>query len=161
MRTSLSNSNRHLNLEDLRLLKKEVLPIEENIKAMAHIGVCDLCAASFAACFDDKELVVVAPDFSGRVLKKISKSLEEPKKQKTKESQKKELYFFTARVSLAMCLTLMLFFSGTFSNITRTFEADKINRIDLSGMNAFSETIRTFSNKIIQVEVTKNDQKKK
>lgn len=161
MNTSQFKDSEHLTNTDMRLLKQNALSIEGRIKAMTHVSTCDICAVAFSECFDEQELLSTSPTFSSVVLMKVLDIHEEPIKQKKSEKKRREFYFYVARVSLAMCLTIMILFSGTFNEITKTFDTDLMNKIDFSGINTVSEDIRTFSDKIVQQEVVNNDQKKK
>ncbi len=161
MNKSHYNDNEHLTNEDMRLLKQNALSIEDSIKALTHVSMCDICAAAFSECFDEQELLTASPDFSSVAQRKALDIQEEPINQKKSEKKKKEFYFYVARVSLAMCLTIMILFSGTFNEVAKTFDADLMNKIDFSGINTVSENIRTLSDKIVQQEVVNNDQKKK
>jgi hypothetical protein len=188
MKQDQHETSTHLSQETLAQLKSGRLTNVEMIEALEHLANCSLCAERFAESFQQQELLPVPVEFSSKVLKEMhadhifkeSRSImkttqrltvEKPNRAKanpmTQESvmfrsnRKREFYYYAARVSLAMCMTLMLLFSGTFNFMVNTVEAKATQTIDFSKVNAFTENIRNISDKIVDMEVYNNDQKKK
>ena len=150
-----------------------------------------MCAELLADSFQQEDLLFVPQDFQSRILKETNRETAAERivkdlkishkfaaanntqslnaagikapgyKKSNGSSRRREFYLYAARVSLAMCITLMLMFSGTFGFMTNALEAKASQTLDLSKVNTFTENIRNVSDKIVNMEVNNNDQKKK
>ena len=189
MKNNQIESGTHLSSETLMKLKTGKLSLEEKLEALEHIADCNLCAELLADSFQQEDILIVPQDFQSRVIKETN--FEAQAERTIKDSKvthkfaaanntqhihttgikssgfngsnrrKREFYLYAARVSLAMCITLMLMFSGTFGFMANALEAKASQTLDLSKVNTFTENIRNVSDKIVNMEVNNNDQKKK
>ena len=166
MKQNNYESKTHLTEETFRKLKANQLSIEEKLDALEHIAECILCADRFAESFVISDLLTTPNDFQSRVLKEIKwdDSHREVKTYAISKSKsgnnsnelnrkKKAFYFYVARVSLAMCISLMLLFSGTFGFMTNALAASTSKGLDLSKVDTFTENLREVSDKIVNMEV--------
>lgn len=168
-------SGRHLSSETLMKLKTGKLSLEEKLEALKHIADCNLCRELLADSFQQEDLLIVPQDFQSRVVRETQAERTIVNSRISHKAvadinapgfsgsnrRKREFYLYAARVSLAMCLTLMLVFSGTFGFMTSALEAKASQTLDLSKINSFTENIRNVSDKIVNMEVNNDDQKKK
>ena len=142
----------HLTETQMKDLKAGRLSKNEKLLALKHIGECEQCADSFAGSYGDLELLTLSPDFKTEIFFEIEKE----KKGMIKEKAavwKRELCFYSFKVSIAACIALLLLFSGTLDygmNMSRTMNPQ------LSGVNVITENLRGFSDKLIDFEVQKN-----
>lgn len=156
----------HLSAETFRKLNANELTIEEKIQALDHISGCSLCAESFSESFVDSGLLTTPQDFQSRVLKEIKladsnreiKVLSSSKMNSSKSlgdltRKRKEFYFYVARVSLAMCISLMLLFSGSFGLMSNVLADSTSKGLDLSKVDTFTDNLREVSDKIVNMEV--------
>ncbi|MEL7657575.1 MAG: hypothetical protein AAGU75_16900 [Bacillota bacterium] len=144
----------HLTPEKILALKEGTLSKEAMILALKHIGECEQCADRFAESYHETELMELPPDFKADIFASIDRDrISYTAKKKENRNRKRELYFYSFKVSIAACVTLALFFSGTFNygmNFSRTIQAN------LPEVNVITENLKGFSDKLIDFEVTKN-----
>jgi len=165
---NVNNFERKEHLSDVtfKKLKANQLSVEEKLEGLEHMAECPLCAERFAESFISSDLLTTPQDFQSRVLKEIKwdDSQREVKKNGISKSnpsnnfnalkrKRKEFYFYVARVSLAMCISLMLLFSGTFGFMTNALAASTSKGLDLSKVDTFTENLRDVSDKIVNMEV--------
>ncbi|HYE68220.1 MAG TPA: hypothetical protein VEA58_06375 [Anaerovoracaceae bacterium] len=131
------NTKEHLTQDIMKALKEGMLTKAETISALEHLGECEQCADEFAKIYSDQELLELSPGFKIAVFSAIKK-------------EKRELYRYGFKVSVAACITLFLLFSGTF-NFSMNFSKNMYS--DLSGVNTITENLRGFSDKLIDFEV--------
>lgn len=136
--------NEHLSDETLKALQQNRLSIDEKLDVLSHISTCEDCAARFSARF--QELIPPPPDLEQGILNKIHQT------QKSSPS----LFLYSLRVTIAACIAITLLFSGMFTKWN--FE---IRPPDGQKLNQLSGEMRNFTNKIINWEVYKYDQKER
>ena len=127
----------HLTPDRMKALKAGMLAKDDTISALEHLGECEQCADAFAKSYSDQELLELSPGFKIAVFSAI-------------EKEKRELFRYSFKVSVAACITLFLLFSGTF-NFSMNFSKNMYS--DLSGVNTITENLRGFSDKLIDFEV--------
>jgi len=127
----------HLTTDRMKALKEGMLAKDDTISALEHLGECEQCADAFAKSYSDQELLELSPEFKIAVFSAI-------------EKEKRELFRYGFKVSVAACITLFLLFSGTF-NYSMNFSKNMYS--DLSGVNTITENLRGFSDKLIDFEV--------
>jgi len=140
----------HLTADRINALKARVLTTEEMIAALEHIGECKRCAGSLAESYCERQILNLSPDFSAEIFSAIEKD-------KTirfaRNRRKRELCFYSFKVSVAACIALVLLFTGTFNqgmNFSRSIQTN------LSGVNVITENLRGFSDKLIDFKSTTN-----
>lgn len=145
----------HLTPDKIKALKDGRLSGEEAIRALEHIGKCELCAVAFAESYSESELLELSPAFRSAVFSAIDREnramIMEKKKAKTADSRR-ELFRYSFRVSVAACITLFLLFSGT---INYGVDFSRSIHPDLSGVNGIMQNVKVFSDKLVEFNVTK------
>ena len=143
----------HLPPDKMNALKFGLLSGAETISALEHIGECEQCAEAFAESYSGRDLLELSPGFKQAVFSTIDKKERGVGIKEAKAADgKRELFRYSFRVSIAACITLLLFFSGTMDygiNLSRSIRAD------LTEVNVITENLRGFSDKLIHFEVTK------
>ena len=150
------NTNGHLTSEAIVLLKQNKLMTKDKISALEHIGNCEECAFMLSSSFCKIDLVKEPIEFEKTTMNKLNNI----KLQKQPSRNNRQFWGYTFRVGLAMCATLILVFTGIF-DLTAGLKSNNIPTPDLTFMDTFTQDIKTFSDKIINLEVMKNDQEKK
>ena len=144
----------HLTPEKILALKEGSLSKEEMILELEHIGECEQCADQFAESYHKTELLELPASFKNSIFSSIDKErISYTTKKKGNRNRKRELYFYSFKVSIAACVTLALLFSGTFNygmNFSKTIQAN------LSEVNVITENLKGFSDKLIDFQVTNN-----
>lgn len=130
-------SKEHLTPDRIKALKEGMLAKDDAISALEHLGECEQCADAFAKSYSEQEFLELSPGFKTAVFSAIKK-------------EKRELFRYGFKVSIAACITLFLLFSGTF-NFSMNFSKNMYS--DLSGVNTITENLRGFSDKLIDFEV--------
>lgn len=142
----------HLSPDRLKAMKDGLLSEAEMVSALGHLGQCDRCADAFAECYGSRELLVLPPGFRQAVFSAVYRADKmEGKNKAITAAGKRELYRYGFRVSVAACITLLLLFSGTMNygiNFSRSI------RTDLPEVNVITESLRGFSDRLIQFEIT-------
>lgn len=145
----------HLTPEKISALKEGTLSKEEMITALDHIGECEQCADRFADSYHITELLELPHSFKTDIFASIDRErISYTAKKKDNRNRKRELYFYSFKVSVAACVTLALLFSGTFNygmSFSRTIQAN------LPEVNSITENLKGFSDKLIDFEGTKNE----
>lgn len=145
-------NQKHLTPDRMKDLKNGRLSRDEMISALAHIGECEQCAGVLAESYSRFDLLELSPDFQPAVFEALKKQQSKAGKEKAKAGGKRELFRYGCRVSVAACITLLLFFSGTMNygiNFSRFIHTD------LSEANVITENLRGFSDKLIHFEPNK------
>ena len=150
--SNLVNEGGHLPEHVLNALKGGALSETEIFAVSEHMSVCRVCAGKFAGCFREDELLEVPSGFRDDIMDRL-----QPVK-----DDKRQLFFYSIRVAVAACVTLIFVFSGTLN-----FIADmdsKIKGHEARGLY-FVDTVNTgfqvFSQKILDLEVFANENEKK
>jgi anti-sigma factor RsiW len=144
----------HLTPDRMRALKDGLLSGDETIGALEHIGECELCASAFADSYSEAELLELSPAFRSAVLSAIereNRTAISAKKKAMKAGGRRELFRYSFRVSVAACITLFLLFSGT---ISYGMDFSRSIHPDLSGINAIMESVKGFSDKLVNFNVS-------
>ena len=130
----------HLTTEKIAALKGGALSRQETILTLEHIGECGQCADAFAGSYGKSELLELPQGFRSDIFSAIGR-------------EKRELFRYGFKVSIAACITLFLLFSGTFSY---SMNVSKNIYPDFSGVNEITENLKGFSDKLIHFEITKD-----
>jgi hypothetical protein len=150
--SKLFDEKGHLSKVSLLALKSGTLAETELISAAVHIGECEGCANAFANIFDTDELTEVPSGFVEEVKNKLQ----------TKKINDKQLIFYSFRVAVAACITLAIVFSGALNFITNIdVKAAEIKPSEFKVVNSINSSLRDFSQKILNMEVLENEEKKK
>lgn len=146
------NDARHLSEYDLKALKEGALHDVEILAFSEHMSNCRLCAGKFAASFAENELLTVPSGFEENIAVRL-----EPGKE-----DRKQLFFYSIKVAVAACATLIFVFSGAIN-----FFADldsKIEGYQVKGQyvaDVVNTGFQDFSKKIFYLEVFVNENEKK
>jgi hypothetical protein len=142
----------HISKGSLLALKTGTLAETELISAAVHIGKCEGCANALANIFDTDELLEIPSGFVEEVTNKLQ----------TKKRNDKQLIFYSFRVAVAACITLAIVFSGALNFITNIdVKAAEIKPSEFKVVNSINSSLRDFSQKILNMEVLENEEKKK
>ncbi len=150
--TNPVNDVRHLSQYDLKALKEGTLHEAEILALSVHISDCGLCAGRFASSFSEDELLKVPYGFSENIAVKLKMGRED----------RKQLFFYSIRVAVAACATLIFIFSGAINFIAGL--DSKIKGYEEKGQyvaDALNIGFQDFSGKIFDLEVFVNENEKK
>lgn len=152
MNKILFDKNGHLTESALKVLKENSLKNDEFFSILEHISHCEKCSANFADSFNNNELTRIPLGFEEEVKSKITR----------KQKNNTQFFFYSLRVSIAACMALMIVFSGTLNFIANTrIKTMEIAPPNLSIINSINNGLGNFSNKIINMEVFNNENKKR
>ena len=142
----------HIKPETIEAIKAGTPTIEEKIAFFEHVESCEQCALALAESYERSELVSFSPDFETMFYKKLRKSqLTEPIRKREKRSVRREFYLYSFKVCVAASIAFTLLFSGTLDygvSMGRSLHGD------LSGVNKITESLRGFSDRLIDFKVT-------
>ena len=145
----------HLTPDIMAALKDGRLSGTEAISALEHIGECERCAEAFAGIYRDSKLLELSPGFRSAVFSAVEKEKRTvPVVKARRENEKRELFRYGFRVSIAACITLALLFSGSINygiNLSRSIHPD------FSKVNVITEDLRGFSDKLINFKYQKEE----
>ena len=155
--SNLVSGGRHLSPEELRALKEGTFQDAEIMSLLEHISDCSLCAAKFAGCFREDELLEVPSGFRENIMSRL-----EPEKVNNYKVDQRQQMLYSIRVAIAACTTLVLIFSGALNLIAGL--DNKLKGYDFQGQRVV-ETINTsfqdFSQKVLNMEAFLNEDEKK
>lgn len=150
--SNIFNKNGHLSKWALTALKSGILSEVELLRAISHIADCESCANIYADSFSPDELTEVPPDFTDEV----KRNLHSDKK------QSEEFVFYSLKVITAVCLSLVIVFSGVLNYATTANSiAEYTKPPDLSFANSINISLQNFSKKILKMEVLQYEKEKK
>lgn len=152
MRNNLFDDHGHLTVISIRKLKDGCLSDEELVSISEHIENCEECAEFLAESFDNGELYQAPFGFQEEVESRIGG--------KIKSNPQFLLYSF--RVSIAVCLSLMLVFSNVLNFMANdTIKTLQINAPSFKMVNSINMELGNFTDKIINAEVFNNENEKR
>ena len=146
----LFDKNGHLTDITIEALKNGLLEDNKLILVSDHICNCENCASTFADSFNDNELAEAPLGFEEEIQGKI----------KNKKNSDLQFLFYSLRVSIAACIALVFVFSNTL-NFAANTKVTQIESPNLSVVNSINADISKFSQKIIDMEVFKNEKETK
>lgn len=145
---NLVNYSGHLSDHDLAALKEGKLH-ENNILALSeHMSHCSLCAGRYADSFAEDGLLEVPAGFRENIISRL----------KSEKEDRKQMIFYSIRVAVAACATLVFIFSGALNYIACLDE--KIREFGTKGQyvaNVVNTSFQNFSNKILNMEGFENE----
>ncbi len=153
----------HLSDETILLLKSGKLSYDDNLRALEHLGQCPVCSDFLAQCFEEQELLAVDPDFSDRIMREAVRAGKEAAAPRP-EKPMRVFYSYALRVAAAVCLTLLMLSAGPFQMAVDAIESNDstiVGEISIAKVDAFTESVWTITDKIVKLEVYKNDQEEK
>ena len=155
--SNLVSGGRHLSPEELKALKEGTFQDAEIMSLLEHISDCSSCAAKFAGCFREDELLEVPSGFRENIMSRL-----EPEKVDDYKVDQRQQILYSIRVVIAACATLVLIFSGALNLIAGL--DNKLKGYDFQGQRVV-ETINTsfqdFSQKVLNMEAFLNEDEKK
>jgi hypothetical protein len=146
------NIANHMSDAVLIALKEGRLNEKEALAVSSHISCCSLCADRLASCFSEDELLEVPAGFNESTM-----ALLKPEKE-----NKRQVLFYSIKVAAAVCATLVFIFSGALNFIEKLDE--KIRDYGTKGQyvaDVVNESFRNFTDKIMELEDSANESKKK
>lgn len=154
--TKLYIKNRHLTEENIRHMLQNRFPAEETAEMQHHLAQCTYCADLFAKVMEQGYLVTPPPDMKEHILRK-SKNIRKRKEY----SKKMQLLFYSLRVGIAMCFTLILLFA-TDRKMPEAQQKTMEEKpgFQLEVLNHINRSINEVTTKIITMEGIENDTKK-
>lgn len=152
LRDSLFNNNGHISDSCIKKFKRGDLDSRELIVVSQHIENCEKCIQHLTGSFDDNEFKKVPFGFEEEVKNKIVKY----------KKKNRQFLFYSLRVSLAACISLIFVFSSTLNFIANT----KVKTLEISSpkftvVNSINMELGNFTNKIINMEVFNNENEKR
>lgn len=121
-------------------------------EALEHICNCEKCAGAFADSFRVDELVDAPFGFQEEIMSKV----------RSKKETNNQFLFYSFRVAIAACISLIIVFSSTLNYVENTqIGLSRINPPDLSIINSVNTGLGDFSQKIVSLEVFYNDKEKR
>lgn len=166
------NNNKHITQSELISFQQEFMTTEEKEAFLEHICSCNYCSEQLAA-FMAEEIIPAPRDMKENILK-ATKRPEVQLAIKSREASKQlQLFIYSLKVgTAAVGAILLLFLTMNSANLKSTTEfmsdinlrqEESVSFTDTirDGMNTISKSMLDFSNNIIKMEVTDNDQKEK
>ena len=152
MKYELLDKQGHLTLTAIQLIKENSLEKDYLDIALEHICNCEGCAEVFANSFLENELVQAPEGFQEEIMSKVINMKE----------KNNQFLFYSFRVAIAACISLIIVFSSTFNYVENTqIGLSRINPPDLSIINSVNTGLSDFSQKIVSMEVFYNDKEKR
>lgn len=152
LRDSLFDSNGHINDLCIKKFKKGDLDNKELIVVSQHMECCEKCVQCLTESFDDNELIEVPLGFEEELKNKIIKY----------KKKDKQFLFYSLRVSIAACISLIFVFSSTLNFIANTkMKTLEIGSPKFTVVNSINIELGNFTNKIINMEVFNNENEKR
>lgn len=142
----------HLSECDLQALKEGTLHEAKILALSEHMSDCMMCAGRFAACFGEDELLEVPAGFRENIVNRL----------RPEKEDKRQMLFYSVRVAVAACLTLIFIFSGVL-NFIQGMES-KIEGYGVEGLylaDSVNSGFQNFSKKVLDLEVFINENEKK
>ena len=146
------NDAGHLSPNDLKALKEGTLREAEILALSEHMSDCGLCAGRFAACFGEDELLEVPSGFRENIASRL----------KPQKEDRRQMLFYSIKVTVAACATLIFIFSGALNFIEGL--DNKIKGYEAKGLylaDSVNIGFQNFSRKILDMEVFLNENEKK
>ena len=149
---TLFDENAHLTNSTLEALKAGALIDTELLLITEHLCSCEKCTEALTDNYDDNRLLKIPFGFEEEVKNMIRKNKE----------KNRQFVFYSFRVVVAACIALIFVFSGTVNFAINTgMGKDNISPPNLAVVNSINNQLNTFSIKLINMEVFKNDKEKK
>ena len=150
--SNIFNKNGHLSQWTLTALKAGILSEVELLRSTSHIADCESCAIAYADSFSLDELVEVPFGFADEITRKLYYD----------KNKNREFIFYSTKVIAAVCLSLIIVFSGALNYATTANSiAEYTKPPDLSFVNSINVCLQNFSEKILNMEVLQYDKEKK
>lgn len=140
---------KHLTDEEILQYYSHVLRPQEEKNLLIHTAQCSYCAGRLASAFPDSELITPPAELRNQILRSAHKM------HPSKAHQKREFYFYSAKVILAMSMALLLLLSSNFTDFSfqqrehqnlYTTEQDNSNRQkQYTSKNKIASAIRQTS----------------
>lgn len=136
----------------LLALKTGTISETELMLLVEHIAECESCASVYADSFIVDELTKVPSGFAEEIDSKLC----------SKKEKNKQLAAYSFKVAIAVCATLVIIFSGVLNYATKiNGDAVNLKSPDLTFVNTVNTELQDFSQKILNMEVIKNEKEKK
>lgn len=135
----------HLSPATLEELKDGILPPEDRLAAAEHLSGCRICAERFAEALEMDGLAKVPAGFAEEVRGKM----------KEIDRNRRQLLFYSLRVTTAMAASLVIIFSHPFAAFINGQTRNDFKAPDFRVVNTISERLTNFSQKVIRLEVFK------
>lgn len=103
---------KHLTDEEILQYYSHVLRPQEEKNLLNHTAQCSYCAGRLASAFPDNELITPPAELRNQILRSAHKI------RPSKVHQKREFYFYSAKVILAMSMALFLLLSSNFTEFS-------------------------------------------
>ena len=150
--SNLFDENGHISYSSLKKLKNNSLTDDELIKVSEHIADCEKCSEYLAESFNEDELVDAPYGFQEEVKQEIDKKL----------ITRAQFFFYSMRVAVAACLSLVILFSSTFKFMQDTTAViENISAPNFRVVNSINSDLSNFTNKIVNMEVYHNENEKR
>lgn len=99
---------KHITDQEILAYYSHTLRSDEELALLNHTAQCSYCAGRLASSFPEEELITPPPDLQQQILQSAHRMVS------AKRNQKRELFFYSARVIVAMGMTLVLLISSNF-----------------------------------------------
>lgn len=156
--------HKHLTHDILLNFNQEKLNEEDYMNVLEHISCCNDCAQMFADCFTATDTLTPPHYLKENIMEEIHHTEETQRllssQLQPKLSLRKQLFFYSLKVSAAMLGALVITFSGLPS---RNFSGQKSDFpiMSMSKMSDFTKSLNEFSTKLINLEVNYYDEEEK
>ncbi len=131
--------NEHITKEMLKAFHEKRLKSKEQQCLLEHISHCTYCASMFASSFTEETLLTAPRTIKEEVFAQV---------EKLRPSPKRQLFFYSLRVSAAMCGALLILFATT--RIPDTIAPNFISN------HSISETVDSISDTEDSISDTAN-----
>lgn len=165
-RVMQEKSGGHLTDQMLRALALGKLSVDEKIRALDHIAICDECSARLADSYDSMTLLKLPPQFGEEVRASLRRRIETAPNRSRVEPQtgrpaqagrgrkerQTEYRKYSVNVVIAACFTLLVLFSGSFTTGMGALTESKMFNPDFSHMDQLSQQLSDFSDHLLNWE---------
>ena len=137
----------HITAEIYDQFHQGLLDSHETLEILDHIAQCQTCALRLADSTSQHETVSPPGGFHAEIARKV---MERPAK-------KYDFLLYAIRVSVCVCATLVIFFTGTLNYSAPPKKVEPPNRQFIDSIN---QNLKNFSNHIINLEGFSYDKEK-
>lgn len=157
----MNNTHEHIAESELLSFLHNELDTDATIEILEHLSTCDTCSKLYGDLLTQSTLISAPHYMKSDILEKVKRQNEVANvTMRSQLSIQKQLFFYSLRVTVAMCGALFFLFSGTLSthnSITPKLDTSIATETLTQMYDRFSQ----FTNIITLTEDTNYDQETK
>lgn len=141
----------HLKIATLNLIKEQKLNSLDLDEALNHICTCDICAMMLSDSFEENDLADAPSGFQEETIGRFKK----------KKDKNREFLFYSFRVAVAACISLIIVFTSSSNLIKSNMGMFQVKSPNAKIVNSINTKLSDFSQKIVNTEVFYNEKEKR